>query len=140
MPQLAIAKDFLRTYADLDKKLRKGVDNALDKFADTYYAGGQLEKPEGACDPRWRTLRINQGHRGVVLAPEIGDVYLLVTVLAHNEAYRYIRNRCPSVNQVLGVLEFRDETALDTMSNALASAVAAEGSTLFEGVPDKHFT
>lgn len=140
MPQLAIAKDFLRTYADLDKKLRKGVDDALDKFADTYYAGGHLEKLETACDPRWRTLRINQGHRGVVLAPESGDLYLLVTVLAHDEAYRYIRNRRPSVNQVLGVLEFRDETALDTMSSALAPVAAGAESALFEGVPDKHFT
>lgn len=140
MPQLAIAKDFLRTYAALDKKLRKGVDDALDKFADTYYAGGHLEKLEAACDPRWRTLRITQGHRGVVLAPESGDVYLLVTVLAHDEAYRYIRNRRPSVNQVLGVLEFRDESALDTMSSALAPVAADTETALFEGVPDKHFT
>ncbi|WP_017612649.1 UvrD-helicase domain-containing protein [Nocardiopsis salina] len=140
MPQLAIAKDFLRTYAALDKKLRKGVDDALDKFADTYYAGGHLEKLEAACDPRWRTLRINMNHRGVVLAPENGDVYLLVTVLPHNEAYRYIRNRRPSVNQVLGVLEFRDESALHAVSNALEPATGDQGGALFAGVPDKHFT
>ena len=140
MPQLAIAKDFLQTYAALDKKLRKGVDDALDKFADTYYAGGHLEKLEAACDPRWRTLRITQGYRGVVLAPENGDVYLLVTVLPHNEAYRYIRNRRPSVNEVLGVFELRDEGALDTMSSALAPVAAEAETALFEGVPDKHFT
>ncbi|GAA1084359.1 hypothetical protein GCM10009642_23990 [Nocardiopsis metallicus] len=131
MPQLAIAKDFLTTYAALDKKLRKAVDEALDKFADTYFAGGHLEKITDSRDPRWRTLRINQGYRGVVLAPDSGDVFLLVTVLAHTEAYRYIRNRRPSVNQALGVLEFRDETALDTMSTALAPVAAASADTLF---------
>ncbi|MFE1395363.1 UvrD-helicase domain-containing protein [Nocardiopsis alba] len=140
MPQLAIAKDFLTTYAALDKKLRKAVDEALDKFADTYFAGGHLEKITDSRDPRWRTLRINQGYRGVVLAPDSGDVFLLVTVLPHDEAYRYIRNRRPSVNQALGVLEFRDETALDTMSTALTPMANASEDTLFRVVPDKHFT
>lgn len=140
MPQLAIAKDFLTTYAALDKKLQKAVDEALDKFADTYFAGGHLEKITDSRDPRWRTLRINQGYRGVVLAPDSGDVFLLVTVLPHDEAYRYIRNRRPSVNQALGVLEFRDEAALDTMSTALTPVAAASTDTLFQGVPDKHFT
>jgi hypothetical protein len=139
VPHLAIAKDFLTTYAALDKKLRKAVDEALDKFADTYFSGGHLEKITDSRDPRWRTLRINQGYRGVVLAPDSGDVFLLVTVLAHAEAYRYIRNRRPSVNQALGVLEFRDETALDTMSTALAPVAAASPDTLFREVPDKHF-
>jgi superfamily I DNA/RNA helicase len=139
VPHLAIAKDFLTTYAALDKKLRKAVDEALDKFADTYFSGGHLEKITDSRDPRWRTLRINQGYRGVVLAPDSGDVFLLVTVLAHAEAYRYIRNRRPSVNQALGVLEFRDETALDTMSTALAPVAASSPDTLFREVPDKHF-
>lgn len=140
MPQLAIAKDFLSTYATLDKKLQKAVDETLDKFADTYFAGGHLEKITDSRDPRWRSLRITQGYRGVVLAPESGNVFLLVTVLNHKEAYRYIRSRRPSVNQVLGVLEFRDETALSTMSTALAPVAAASESTLFQDVPKKHFT
>ena len=140
VPQLAISKDFLSTYATLDKRLQKAVDETLAKFADTYFAGGHLEKVTDSRDPRWRSLRITQGYRGVVLAPGSGDVFLLVTVLKHKEAYRYIRSRRPSVNQALGVLEFRDETALDTMSTALAPMAAASENTLFQGVPDKHFT
>ena len=44
MPQLAIAKDFLSTYATLDEKLHKDTDEALEQFAATYYAGGHPEK------------------------------------------------------------------------------------------------
>ncbi|MEU2974437.1 UvrD-helicase domain-containing protein [Nocardiopsis alba] len=139
MPQLAIAQDFLSTYANLEKKLQKAVDEALDKFAATYYAGGHLEKPTDLRDPRWRTLRINLGYRGVVLAPDSGEAFVLVTVLPHQEAYRYVRNRRPSVNQVLGVLEFRDESGLDHMSSALTRAAGASDTTLFQKVPDKHF-
>ena len=140
MPQLAISKDFLSTYATLDKKLQKAVDEALDKFAATYYAGGHLEKPTDVRDPRWRTLRINLGYRGVLLAPESGKTFVLVTVLPHDEAYRYVRSRRPSVNQVLGVLEFRDESGLDHIRSTLAPVAAASGTTLFQEVPDKHFT
>src|SRR5699024_11413335 len=44
VPQLAISKDFLSTYATLDKRLQKAVDETLAKFADTYFAGRHLEK------------------------------------------------------------------------------------------------
>ncbi|GAA3749341.1 hypothetical protein HDA32_001151 [Spinactinospora alkalitolerans] len=140
MPQLAIDKDFLTRYAKLEKRVQKAVDEALDKFADTYYAGGHLEKVADARDPRARSLRITQNYRGVVLAPEQGDTYLLVTVLPHDEAYAYIRNKRFSVNRALGVLEIRDEAQLQTMSDVLAPVAAAAESRLFDHVPDKHLT
>ncbi len=138
MPQLAIDKDFLQRYAKLDKRVQKAVDEALHKFATNYYAGGHLEKIADARDPRVRTLRITQGYRGVVLAPEKGDTYLLVTVLPHDDAYAYIRNKRFSVNQALGVLEVRDEAGLETMSGVLASVAETTETRLFDHVPDKH--
>ncbi|WP_370011843.1 AAA family ATPase [Nocardiopsis sp. LDBS0036] len=139
MPELAIAKDFLSRYADLEKQLRKSVDEALEKFAETFYAGGHLEKVTDSRDPRWRTLRITLGYRGVVLAPESGDTFLLVTVLPHDDAYVYCRTRRSSVNLALGVLEFRDEATLESVGTALAPAAETASSLLFDGVPDKHF-
>ena len=138
MPDLAIAKDFLSKYAGLDKPLRKAVDEALGKFADTYYAGGHLEKVANSRDPRWRTLRITLGYRGVLLAPGSGDGFLLVTVLPHDDAYDYCRTRRPSVNQALGVFEIRDDQSLETMSSVLEPVAERAESRLFDGVPDKH--
>ncbi|WP_017591335.1 UvrD-helicase domain-containing protein [Nocardiopsis potens] len=140
MPRLAIDKDFLGQYANLEKKIRGAVDAALDKFADTYHAGGHLEKVANARDPRWRTLRITLGYRGVVLAPEDGDTYLLVAVLPHDDAYAYCRRRRSSVNLALGVLEFRDEEQLETLGTALEPIAAGSSSRLFDGVSDKHLS
>ncbi|MFD0774554.1 UvrD-helicase domain-containing protein [Streptomonospora algeriensis] len=136
MPQLAIDKDFLSRYAKLDKRIQKAVDEALEKFAEAYHAGGHLEKVTDARDPRARTLRITLGYRGVVLAPESGDTYLLVTVLPHDDAYAYIRSRRFSVNEALGVLEVRDETALESFTPALEELAAADSARLFDGVSD----
>nr|WP_246422171.1 UvrD-helicase domain-containing protein [Nocardiopsis mwathae] len=122
----------------MEKRLQRAVDDALDKFADTYYAGGHLEKVTDARDSRARTLRITQGYRGVVLAPDAGDTYLLVTVLPHDDAYAYIRDKRFSVNQALGVLEVRDEGRLEVLATALAPAAEAVESRLFDHVPDKH--
>ncbi len=64
--------------------------------------------------------------RGVVLAPDTGDTYCLVTVLPHDKANAYATSRRFSVNQALGVLEVRDEDALQAAAAALPEAAEAE--------------
>ena len=74
MPRLGIAKDFLTYYAKLQKPVQRAVDAAIGKFSEHTHAGLHLEKLNNAKDPRIRTIRINQSYRGVVLAPETGEV------------------------------------------------------------------
>jgi hypothetical protein len=112
-------------YAKLEPKVRKGVDAAVAKFAEHTYAGLHLEKLNNAKDPRIRTIRIDQFWRGVVLAPERGDVYCLLAVMPHDDAIAWARGRKFSVNQAIGVLEVRDQDALEKISPALEKA--AEG-------------
>lgn len=112
-------------YAKLEPKVRKGVDAAIAKFAEHTHAGLHLEKLNNAKDPRIRTIRIGQFWRGVVLAPEQGDVYCLLAVLPHDDAIAWATSKKFSVNQAIGVLEVRDQAALDQISPALEKA--AEG-------------
>src|SRR6266498_1471246 len=115
MPKsLAIAKDFLPGYARLDKQVQRAVDDA--------FAGQHLEKLEGARDPRIRTIRLTQSHRGIVLAPEHGETYVLLRALPHDEAYRWVsRNEC-SVNPATGALEVMDVTAIQQVGAVVAPA------------------
>lgn len=109
-------------YAKLEPKVRKGVDAAIGKFAEHTHAGLHLEKLNNAKDPRIRTIRIDQFWRGVVLAPEKGDVYCLLAVMPHDDAIGWARSKKFSVNQAIGVLEVRDQVALEEMSPALEKA------------------
>ncbi|GAA2253245.1 ATP-dependent helicase [Actinomadura luteofluorescens] len=137
MPQLAIAKEFLAEYASLEKPVRRAVQEAIDKFAHHTHASLHLEKLHGGLDPRIRTIRIDRFWRGVVLAPESGDIYCLLRVLPHDDAIAYATSRRFTVNQVLGVLEVRDEKQLKTMSETLELAAGATRSTrLFDHVKD----
>ena len=139
MPQLAIAKEFLSEYAKLEKPVQKAVQAALGKFAQATHAGLHLEKLSQAEDPRIRTIRINQFYRGVVLAPASGDLYCLLRVLPHDDAIAWATTRLFTVNQVLGVLEMRDETQLQSMTGTLRLAAEATPTRLFDHVKDSDF-
>jgi superfamily I DNA/RNA helicase len=136
VPELAIHKDFLRRYAELERPVRSLVEEAIAKFPDRHFTGQHLEKVANARDPRTRTIRINQKWRGIVLAPDKGDTYVLVTVLEHDKAYAEAARRRFSVNQVLGVLESRDDSALAKAAAALAPAAAGAPARLFDHVSD----
>jgi hypothetical protein len=136
--RLFLAKDFLPEYALLDKKVQSAVEAAIGKFTDATYAGLHLEKLTHARDDRIRTIRIDASWRGVVLAPESGDTYCLLTVMRHDDAIRYARTRRFSVNEAVGVLEIRDEEALQAHASNGRTPVAdaATAAPLFAQVSD----
>ena len=141
MAQLAIDKDFLDDYSKLEKSVRIAVKAAMDKFAGHTHAGVHLEKISKAKDERLRTIRIDQFWRGVVMAPDSGDTYYLLKVMPHDKALEYAASRRLSVNQVLGVVEIRDQGALDEMQPALESAAhSATGAQLLGHVSDADLT
>jgi len=120
MAELAIGRDFLPAYARLEPRVRRAVDAAISKFAEHTHAGLHLEKLAGARDPNIRTIRIDRFYRGVVLA--LGaDRYALLNVLPHDDAIAFAVSRRFTVNQVLGVLEMRDQAGLEEVTRAEAA-------------------
>ena len=60
---------------------RSAPDTAIAEFARQTHAGPFLETPRDSRDSRIRTIGIDGVWRGVVLAPDSGDTYCLLTVL-----------------------------------------------------------
>ncbi len=136
MARLAIAKDFLSEFSKLQKSVQLSVDAAISKFAEHTHAGMHLEKIHNSRDPRVRTIRVDGFWRGVVLAPESGDTYCLVTVLPHDQANAYAGAHRFSVNQTLGVLEVRDESAIAQVKPTLRAAAGPAEQRLFAKASD----
>lgn len=136
MSRLVLAKDFLPEYAKLQPPVRKAVDEALSKFTEATHTGLHLEKLTNAKDPRVRTIRITKFYRGVVVAPEKGDEYVLFTVLPHDDAIAYATSRRFTVNQTLGVLEVRNQHGLEDIEPTLRQAAERSPRLLFDGVKD----
>jgi hypothetical protein len=134
--RLAIAKGFLAEYAKLDKDTRRAVETMVTEFAQRPHAWRYLEKPRQALDDRIRLFRVNSLWRGVVLAPDAGDTYCLITILPHDKAFAYAAGHRFGVNQALGVLEARDEEAIRQLRPSLQPAARPGDRRLFADVTD----
>ncbi|TDO30033.1 UvrD-like helicase family protein [Kribbella sp. VKM Ac-2527] len=137
MPRLGIDRDFLRDYARLDRKLQDRVHEVFAKFEAATHAGIHLEKIANAKDDRFRSIRIDQFWRGVVLAPESGDTFTLLKVLPHDDAYTWAQRRQASVNAATGRIEIRDVAAIDATLPELSRHASGKTSRLFARVSDK---
>jgi superfamily I DNA/RNA helicase len=132
MAELGLDSGFLLAFAKLQRPVQQAVLAAIVKFSEHTHAGLHLEKLTGARDPNLHTIRITDFHRGLVLTLG-GERYVLLDVLPHDDAYaRQAVRRVYRVNQVLGILEVRDQVGIEELEHALPAAPPAEG--LFDGV------
>jgi hypothetical protein len=131
MAELAIDREFLPAFAKLQRPVQHAVLAAIDKFAKHTHAGLHLEKLTGARDPHIRTIKIDKFYSGVVLA--LGEQrYALLNVLPHEDAYAYATSRLFTVNQVLGVLEVRDQAGIEEFIQTVAAPTTT--GSLFDAV------
>ncbi|MEZ7131661.1 UvrD-helicase domain-containing protein [Nonomuraea sp. AD125B] len=132
MPRLAIGPEFPRELSALAQPVRRDAVVALRRFLLNVAGAPHPERVRGARDPRVATLRLADGHRGVVVRRR--DVYWLRTVLPDAAAWSYARRHRYSVNPVLGVVEEWDAEALERVEPALRRSARSSG--LFAPVCD----
>ncbi|MCK2213062.1 AAA family ATPase [Actinomadura sp. ATCC 31491] len=132
MPRLAIGPEFPRELSALAQPVRRDAVVALRRFLLNVAGAPHPERVRGARDPRVATLRLAEGHRGVVVRQR--DVYWLRTLLPDPEAWSYARRHRYGVNPVLGVVEEWDAEALERVEPALRRSIRSPG--LFAAVCD----
>ncbi len=135
MARLGVYRDFFRHFLRLEKSVQDQVIEVFSKFQEATHAGLHLEPVANARDPRMRTIRITLFWRGVVLAPDKGDLYVLLNVLPHDEAYEWAKRRHITVNAATGVIELRDLVTLEEQT-ASAAAFSDTSTPLFANVND----
>lgn len=126
--KLALGADFLTAFSGLPHKQQKKVRHFLDEFAaNPAAATHNYEKIRGAKDDNLRSVRIDQDYRGIVLKPEQGNVYVLLWVDKHDDAYRWAERRVCSVHPGTGTMQvvLTQEAATESMTTA-ASVVQSK--------------
>lgn len=137
---LAIDKGFIADLAKMEKPVVKRVTEVFDEFDAATHTGLHLEKIANARNPRFRSIRIDQAWRGIVLAPVTGDVYTLLKVLHHDDAYAWAQRSNVSVNSATGGIEIRDEAELERQIPEMAHAAKSAGSPIFANIKDGELT
>ncbi len=105
-PKVALSQEFLLNLASLPSATHSKVLKWAIRFqSDPTAPGINYEKINTARDPNLRSVRIDQDWRGIVFKPAQGDVYVLLHVGHHDDAYRWAENRKLTINPVTGAMQ-----------------------------------
>lgn len=105
-PKVALSQDFLLNLS----KLPSGVQSKVMKWAirfqtDPKSSSINYENIHAAADSNMKSVRIDGDWRGIVFKPDRGDVYVLLHVNKHDEAYRWAERRKLIINPVTGAMQ-----------------------------------
>lgn len=105
-PKVALSQDFLLQLSRIPSGVQAKVMKwALQFQTDPMSPGINYENIHRARDPNLKSVRIDRDWRGIVFKPTSGDVYMLVYVAHHDDAYRWAENRKIAINPVTGAMQ-----------------------------------
>jgi superfamily I DNA/RNA helicase len=104
--KVAISDEFLDAFSQVPKSKQGKVRRFMTKFRSNPRSSGiNYEKIEAARDPKLRSVRIDDAYRGIVMKPKTGNVYVLLWVDNHDDAYQWARNRLIQIHPDTGSLQ-----------------------------------
>jgi len=132
---VAISQDFFNSFAALPKNKQNKVMEFLSKFRSNPEANGfNYEKIQNASDPNMRSVRIDDTYRAILIKEEGTNVYLLLWVDHHDEAYEWaVRKRC-ILNHTTGSIQVYESQETQQPSE---TAAVSEEKSLFSSVSDE---
>ncbi|MDR3428226.1 UvrD-helicase domain-containing protein [Silvimonas sp.] len=126
-PKVALAQDFLSVMARLPNTVQGKILKWAIKFqSDPTSSGINYENINAARDSNLKSVRIDQDWRGIVFKPSQGDVYVLLYVDHHDDAYLWAENRKIAINPVTGAMQIVLTEHVSVLQEPVtATAVAA---------------
>jgi len=114
-PQVAISSDFLTAIFKLPRNQQKKVNQFVNKFKnDPLSSGINYEKIKDAANPHMRSVRVDLAYRAIILKPEQGNVFILLWVDHHDDAYEWSRKHQCKINPATGSIQlYASETVVD---------------------------
>lgn len=99
-PKVAISIDFFKSMMSLSKEAQKKVPEFLYKFfANPNSRGINYEKIDKTTDKGFYSVRIDRAYRAIVKRCPEDNIYLLLWVDHHDEAYAWASRRKDSINK-----------------------------------------
>src|SRR3989338_126098 len=109
--KVAISDDFLWSFAAIARDRQQAAIEFLSKFRKNPASPGiNYEKIQSAADPNMRSVRIDQNYRGIVLKPDTGNVYCLLWIDRHDDAYEWAKTHKVAINPEIGNIQIFSST------------------------------
>jgi superfamily I DNA/RNA helicase/mRNA-degrading endonuclease RelE of RelBE toxin-antitoxin system len=137
--RLAIADDFFNAYSRLPRAIQNKVSDFINRFRQApTRPGTNYESIHNAQNKHMKSVRIDQTYRAIVLKPDVGNVYILLWVDHHDNAYAWAQNKTCVVNEVSGALQIIDVEEVQATTAQLTQRNAQQTAGRFENIKDKH--
>jgi len=132
---VAISNDFVQALCAVEKSHMKQVSEFLQKFQSHPESPGlHVEPIQSARDKKFYSARVDQAYRAVIAKPS-SNVFVLMWVDHHDDAYKWAERKQLLVNPETGALQVLDVRAVEAA--AIVEAKSKVGA-LFSQVKDKH--
>jgi UvrD/REP helicase N-terminal domain len=142
-PKVALSQDFLLNLARLPAAVQGKVLKWAIRFqTDPTASGFNYEKIRDGRDVNLKSIRIDGDWRGIVFVPPRSDLYILLYVDHHDQAYRWAAQRKLTINPVTGAMQvvLLEEVEAQPQPAATATRPAlsdtSEHQPLFAGLSD----
>jgi len=137
-PKVAISSEFFTSVLNLPKVQQEKAVKFMEQFRINPKSPGiNYETIKTARDKNLRSVRIDQAYRAIILAPEKGNVYILLWADKHDNAYQWAQNKVLKINPENGALQFLESEYIDEARQFKPHSKASyEG--LFASVRDRH--
>lgn len=133
-PTVAISTDFLTAYAALPRQKQGKVTEFFNKFRnDPMHPGINFEKINEGIDKNICSVRIDDTYRGIVVREPESNVYILLWVDHHDEAYAWARRKKCSINKLTGSVQIFD------VQEVIEEQKAIDEPALFANISDEVF-
>jgi len=106
--KVAISSDFLKAFSMVSHKQQSKVREFVEKFRMNPSSAAINYEKIHCKDPNLRSVRIDDTYRGIVLKPEVGNVFLLLWVDHHDKAYQWAENKLFSIHPETGSIQVVD--------------------------------
>lgn len=107
--RVAISADVFTNFAGIQRNQQNKVINFINKFRNNPKSPGiNYEKIIGAYDQNLRSVRIDENYRGIILKPKDNNVYLLLWIDKHDDAYKWAMRKRAVVNAQTGSIQVYD--------------------------------
>ena len=133
-PTVAISTDFLTAYAALPRQKQGKVTEFFNKFRnDPTHPGINFEKINEGIDKNICSVRIDDTYRGIIVREPESNVYILLWVDHHDEAYAWAKRKKCSINKLTGSVQIFD------VKEVIEEQSTIDEPALFAGISDDVF-
>ena len=116
--RITISIDFLKAFAEVPVSQQKKVREFVQLFqSNPTLPSINYETIKGAYDPNLRSARIDKDYRAIIAKPENGNVYILLWVAKHDDAYQWAMQRRLQINPMTGSLQIMEIDKIEANKN-----------------------